>query len=206
MPSRRRTVPVLLIVGVLTLSACGDAADPTAGTDEAVTTPTVVGTPSVREETPSPDTEAEPTVEAPPVVEVPEVLDFTAETLDGGTFEGASLAGRDALLWFWAPWCPVCQREAPVVAALAEEYTGRVAVIGVGGLSRDVQAMREFVERGGVGGLTHLADADGTIYARFGVTQQYDNGVLDESGEFRVVTGPLSEAEFRAELDALAES
>jgi thiol-disulfide isomerase/thioredoxin len=196
MPSNRRTVPVLLIAAVLTLSACGEAADPTAGTDEAMITPTVEATPSVREET----------VEASPTVGVPELLDFTAETLGGGTFEGASLAGTDALLWFWAPWCPVCQREAPVVAALAEEYAGRVAVIGVGGLSGDVRAMREFVERGGVGGLTHLADTDGTIYARFGVTQQYDNGVLDESGEFRVVTGPLSEAEFRAELDALAES
>jgi thiol-disulfide isomerase/thioredoxin len=185
MPSRRRTVPVLLIVGVLTLSACGDAAEPTASPADAA---------------------PESTVEATPTVEVPELLDFTAETLDGRTFEGAGLAGRDALLWFWAPWCPVCQREAPVVAALAEEYAGRVAVIGVGGLSGDAQAMRDFVERGGVGGLTHLADTDGTIYARFGVTQQYDNGVLDESGEFRVVTGPLSEAEFRAELDALAES
>jgi thiol-disulfide isomerase/thioredoxin len=193
MPSSRRTGPVLLIAAVLTLSACGEAADPTAGT--------------VRGETTSPaDTAPEPTVEAPPPVDVPELLDFTAETIDGGTFEGASLAGTDALLWFWAPWCPVCQREAPVVAALAEEYAGRVAVVGVGGLSGDVQAMRDFVERGGVGGLTHLSDTDGTIYARFGVTQQYDNGVLDESGEFRVVTGPLSEAEFRAELDALAES
>ena len=192
MPSSRHTVPVLLIAAVSTLSACGDAADP----DDAMATPRVEATTSVRE----------PTVEASPVVEVPEVLDFTAETLDGGTFEGASLAGGDALLWFWAPWCPVCQREAPVVAALAEEYAGRVAVIGVGGLSGDVQAMRDFVERGGAGGLTHLADTDGAIYARFGVTQQYDNGVLDESGEFRVVTGPLSEAEFRAELDALAES
>jgi thiol-disulfide isomerase/thioredoxin len=195
MPSSRRTVPMLLVVGVLTLSACGSDAAPAAGTGEAMATPTQATT-SVREET----------VETPPAVEVPEILDFTAETVDGGTFEGASLAGTDALLWFWAPWCPVCQREAPVVAALAEEYAGRVQVVGVGGLSGDLGAMRDFVERGGVGELTHVADTDGTIYARFGVTQQYDNGVLDESGEFRVVTGPLSEAEFRAELDALAES
>lgn len=35
---------------------------------------------------------------------VPEVLAFSATTLDGGTFEGATLAGRDVVLWFWAPW------------------------------------------------------------------------------------------------------
>lgn len=196
MPSSRRTVSMLLVAGALTLSACGTDAGPTADTGAAMTTPTVEATTPVLEET----------AEAPPAVEVPELLDFTAETVDGGTFDGADLAGTDALLWFWAPWCPVCQREAPVVAALAEEYAGRVQVVGVGGLSGDVEAMRDFVERGGVGELTHLADRDGSIYARFGVTQQYDNGVLDESGEFRVVTGPLSEAEFRAELDALAEN
>lgn len=146
----------------------------------------------------------DPAATAPEVPAVPAVLEFTAETVDGGTFDGASLAGQDALLWFWAPRCPVCQREAPLVASLAREYAGRVAVVGVGGLSGDLDAMREFVDRGGVGAIPHLADTAGSLYARFGVTQQYDVGVLDESGEVRIVTGPLSEDELRAELDALA--
>ncbi|HSK55130.1 MAG TPA: redoxin domain-containing protein [Jiangellales bacterium] len=202
MPHGRHATLLLLVVGVLTLTACGDAA-PTAGSDEPAATPTVEAAPSVPDETASP---AEPEVGAEPAVEVPEILDFTAQTLEGETFEGASLADTDTLLWFWAPWCPVCQREAPVVASLAEEYAGRVEVLGIGGLSGDLRAMQDFVQRGGVGGVTHLADTEGSIYARFGVTQQYDIGVLDDSGDLRVVTGPLSEAELRAEMDALAES
>jgi thiol-disulfide isomerase/thioredoxin len=202
MPYGRHST-LLLVVGVLTLTACGDAA-PTAGSDEAAATPTVEAPPSVPSEPASP-AEPDVEVEGEPAVEVPEILDFTAQTLEGEPFEGASLAGTDTLLWFWAPWCPVCQREAPVVASLAEEYAGRVEVLGVGGLSGDLRAMQDFVQRGGVGGVTHLADTDGSIYARFGVTQQYDIGVLDDSGDVRVVTGPLSEAELRAEMDALAE-
>jgi hypothetical protein len=39
-----------------------------------------------------------------PAAAVPEVLRFTAPRLSGGTVQGASLAGSDVALWFWAPW------------------------------------------------------------------------------------------------------
>ena len=35
---------------------------------------------------------------------VPAILDFEAPLLDGGTFRGADLAGKDVAFWFWAPW------------------------------------------------------------------------------------------------------
>ena len=34
----------------------------------------------------------------------PEVLDFEAPLLEGGTFRGEDLAGKDVAFWFWAPW------------------------------------------------------------------------------------------------------
>lgn len=33
-----------------------------------------------------------------------ELLDFEAPTLDGSTFRGSELAGKDVAFWFWAPW------------------------------------------------------------------------------------------------------
>lgn len=35
---------------------------------------------------------------------VPEALDWTADRLGGGQIDGGDLAGRDVVLWFWAPW------------------------------------------------------------------------------------------------------
>ncbi|WP_370326413.1 hypothetical protein [Euzebya sp.] len=32
------------------------------------------------------------------------LLALTAPTVDGGTFDGASVSGQDVMLWFWAPW------------------------------------------------------------------------------------------------------
>ena len=46
-------------------------------------------------------------------------LNFTGTTLSGAGFNGASLQGKPAVLWFWTPWCPFCNQEAPNVSAVA---------------------------------------------------------------------------------------
>jgi len=47
---------------------------------------------------------ADPIAGTGPAASVPEVLDFSAPQLGGGTLEGASFAGEDDAIWFWAPW------------------------------------------------------------------------------------------------------
>ena len=42
-------------------------------------------------------------VAAPPVVDVPAALDFRAQLVGGGEFDGSELAGRPVVFWFWAP-------------------------------------------------------------------------------------------------------
>lgn len=37
------------------------------------------------------------------VVGAAKALQFTAPLLGGGTFDGAALAGRPVVFWFWAP-------------------------------------------------------------------------------------------------------
>ncbi|PAZ13053.1 hypothetical protein CLM62_26490 [Streptomyces sp. SA15] len=48
-----------------------------------------------------------------PAAKVPAQSKFTTTTVDGKAFAGTSPAGKDAVLWFWAPWCAVCRGEAP---------------------------------------------------------------------------------------------
>ena len=36
--------------------------------------------------------------------DLPQNLAFTADLVGGGQLEGGDLAGRDVVLWFWAPW------------------------------------------------------------------------------------------------------
>lgn len=116
---------------------------------------------------------------------------FAAATpLDGVPFDGASLDGTDAVVWFWAPWCTICRGEAAEVAEIAERYSGRVQFVGVAGRG-ELDAMQEFVEDTGTGTLTHLADLDGSIWSAFGVFGQPAYAFIDNSGTVDVFVGGL---------------
>lgn len=133
-----------------------------------------------------------------------EQLRFTVQTVDGKDFSGQSLAGRPAVLWFWAPWCPVCQREAPTVAKVAQANTG-VTFVGVA--ARDeVPAMQEFVSTYKMDSFAHLADLDASVWTRFGVTAQPAFAFIGADGSVDVVKGTLSEQDLTARVGMLAKA
>lgn len=128
-------------------------------------------------------------------------LGFTVQTLDGRAFSGSSLDGRPAVLWFWAPWCPTCQKDAPVVARVAAAHPA-VTFVGVG--ARDeLSALQDFVAKYGVDSFTELNDADAAVWARFGVTRQPAYAFVSPDGDVEVVKGSLSEADLSARVRAL---
>jgi thiol-disulfide isomerase/thioredoxin len=108
-------------------------------------------------------------------------LEFTATTLDGKAFDGRSLAGKPALLWFWAPWCPVCLQQAPGVRAAAERFGDRVGFVGVAGLDK-TDAMPEFVRLAKIESITNLADEPGIVWKHFGITAQSTFVLVDAAG------------------------
>ena len=71
-----------------------------------------------------------------------------------------ALAGRPALLWFWAPWCATCASQAGSVNELAAKYGDRLGFLGVAGLG-DNKAMHEFVTDLEVGAVAALDDQAG---------------------------------------------
>lgn len=127
--------------------------------------------------------------------------DFTVATLDGATFDGRSLAGKPAVLWFWAPWCPTCLGQAKQVNALAADYAGRASVVGVAGLDK-VPEMRDFVGLAKLSGFPQLADEQGEVWKRFGMTQQSTFVVLDAQGAV-TASGRLDPAGLPGRLDKL---
>ena len=110
-------------------------------------------------------------------------------TLDGQKFDGASLAGKPVVFWFWAPWCPKCHYEAPAVKAAAGKYRD-VAFVGVAGLDTEPE-MKEFVERTKTGSLTHLSDEKGAVWTKLGVTQQSTFVFMRPDGSTSKASGPL---------------
>jgi hypothetical protein len=115
---RRRAAVGALGAGVLLLSAtaCSSESDSTAETlPEATVEDTAGSTGAPATAAPSTDaatattptagsdvTTTEPASTEPAVV-VPEALQFTAPLVGGGTFDGAAVAGKPTVFWFWAP-------------------------------------------------------------------------------------------------------
>ncbi|MFT7869089.1 MULTISPECIES: redoxin domain-containing protein [Amycolatopsis] len=136
---------------------------------------------------------------------MPEQLKFTAQTVDGGRFAGESLAGKAAVLWFWAPWCPKCRAEAPRVAASARAAAGRVTFVGVAAQD-ELPAMKEFVADHALGGFVHLADVDASIWTRFGVTYQPAYAFIKPDGTVDVVKEQLSEPALAERVGTLSKA
>lgn len=116
-------------------------------------------------------------------------LDFTGTTLSGAPFNGASLQGKPAVLWFWTPWCPFCNAEAPSVSAVAAANPG-VTFVGVS-TRADVGAMQNFVSRYNLN-FTNLNDANGSIWAKFNVPWQPAYVFLRPDGTSTFVNNPTS--------------
>lgn len=152
-------------------------------------------------------TAASPGVEqaAPAAAAVPEQLHFAGRTLDGKDFSGESLAGKAAVLWFWAPWCPKCQREAPTVASAAQANAGKVEFVGVAAQD-ELAAMQGFVTKYQVGSFQHLADLDASIWRRFDVTYQPAYAFISPDGSVEVVKDQLTEAQLADRLRQLTAS
>ena len=172
---------MLSLVMILGLAACGSVVTDSGADDDGVAaeSPSESGN-----QTSSPSAK-------PGGAAVPEELSFTAQTIEGASFDGNSLAGKDAVLWFWTPWCTECRREAPCVAT-SQSDNPDVAFVGVAGLGENSD-MRDFVEDYDVGGFEHLEDVDGSLWERFGVVQQPAYAFVDDSGEIEVYRGALGE-------------
>lgn len=131
-------------------------------------------------------------------------FDFDARTLAGESIRGESLKGRDVVLWFWAPWCPICLVEGKeeVAPALAE-WPDDVEFIGIAGRSDDLDEMEEFLEWTGTGSVTHIVDLDGSIWEGFGVALQPALYFVNQDGTARRAGSGLTTEDILAEVEAL---
>ncbi|MBT2401347.1 redoxin domain-containing protein [Streptomyces sp. ISL-100] len=173
----RPFLPALLAAATLALTGCGsESGTPSGGAAGTGGSPTTSApaTPEAASGTPA---------------AVPAALRFAGTTIDGKPFDGASLAGKPTVLWFWAPWCPKCKAQGPETAKVAAEFQGKANVVGVAGLDKQA-AMKDFVASVNVGAFPHLSDEAGDIWKKFEITQQSTYVVLDKDGK-TVFTGNL---------------
>lgn len=130
-------------------------------------------------------------------------LTFTATTVSGEAFNSRILLGnRPSVLWFWAPWCAICQNESAAIVAAAKKYENRVNFIGVGALGNQPE-LQAFIDKTGTSAITNIDDSSGATWKRFGVVIQPTLIFIDRNGRITSKIGPSTASALESRLRTL---
>jgi thiol-disulfide isomerase/thioredoxin len=115
----------------------------------------------------------------------------------------AALAGRTALIVFWASWCEPCAREAPALERLSRSAQLSGRVVGID-WSDSLSGARAFIRRYGWS-FSNLRDGDGSVGDAYRLRGLPTSFVLDARGRIHaVLRGPQDEASFSRALASAA--
>lgn len=131
------------------------------------------------------------------------LLTFSATTVDGKPYKSTALLKKPSVIWFWTPWCAICRNESKAVAQLATKYAGKVNFVGVGA-NGSTDEMKEFVALQQFANVTHLNDATGKLWNRFGVVIQPTLVFVDKNGKIKTHVGPSTTSYITKQVAALA--
>ncbi|MFF9012975.1 redoxin domain-containing protein [Streptomyces sp. NPDC014870] len=111
---------------------------------------------------------------------LPDALRTSTTTVDGKPFDAATLAGKPALLWFYAPSCETCATHALRISAWADVHMGQLHVVGVADPGPDGELSR-FISSTGATNFPHLADKGHVLRDRFKVEQADTYVLIDKN-------------------------
>jgi thiol-disulfide isomerase/thioredoxin len=103
---------------------------------------------------------------------------------------------------WWASWCGPCKDEAPALKEIADDYDGRVTVVGMNAGAQDLRrAARRFADEYKLDfPLVRGARADEDAWGTVGFPETYVVGTDGRISSF--VNGPIDEETLRGLLDA----
>lgn len=131
---------------------------------------------------------------------------FTAPDLFGGTVSWDDYAGSPALISLWAPWCPHCQVELPVVDRVMKDHAnvGLVTIV----TALDAQpgpTPEEYMRENGLDFPVAVDDETQTLAAAFGIEVFPTLYFVNSDGTVALtLTGEVDESTLRSTIEALA--
>jgi peroxiredoxin len=107
---------------------------------------------------------------------------FTLADLDGRALSLASLRGQTVLIYFWATWCPYCQKELPTtVQELARRYRDRRLVVLAVNMEEGRDKVRAWAKKHGIS-VPVLLDGAGEVSGDYRVTATPTAVLVDRDG------------------------
>jgi thiol-disulfide isomerase/thioredoxin len=174
---------IALIVAVVVIMGAEDGAGPSPASEVAVSGPARSG----------------------PLAAGDTVPAFSAPGLDGDRIVWSDYAGTPTVLSIWAPWCPSCQKELPILDRILREFPGVSLVTIVTAIGdRPGPTPEGYLADNALSFPTAVDDGAGTLADAFGITgfpTLYFVGSDGTVAEYGV--GELSETRLRQAIGAL---
>ncbi len=111
--------------------------------------------------------------------------------------------GKPTLAFFWAPFCPSCRSEAPILDELAVAQGDKLNIVGIG-TRDDLAYAEEFRESTGVENFPLLWEETGDSWVNFGVVSQPYLILLQGGREIKRWPGGAPEDLILAEIGKLS--
>jgi thiol-disulfide isomerase/thioredoxin len=134
------------------------------------------------------------------------VPSYSAPALAGGTVMWATYRGSPAVIAIWAPWCPHCQKELPILDRVAREFPN----LQLTSIATDVDAqpgptVEEYMSGHHLVFPVALDAKDGRIGEAFGLSGFPTVYFVKADGTvYKTTVGEVSEDEMRSTMQAIA--
>jgi len=133
------------------------------------------------------------------------VPSFTAPELSSGTVDWADYEGKPAVLSVWAPWCPHCQTELPILSDVMDTYPD----VGFVTITTAIDAQpgptpEQYMADNGLTFPVAVDDEQGTLAAAFGIQGFPTLYFVNSDGTVAAeLEGEVEETTLRQTIDAL---
>jgi len=113
-----------------------------------------------------------------------EAIDFKAVTTSGENIALSDYKGKTFLLHFWASWCHYCNFEQSSITDISKD----TPILTVAFQSGNATEVAEFMKEKGILSWVTIADEEGDISKRYGVSAVPATFIIDENGKIRFKT------------------
>jgi thiol-disulfide isomerase/thioredoxin len=122
--------------------------------------------------------------------------------LTGQTLTLSDFRGRVIVLEFIETWCPHCQRMAPIMERLYQNYSGQVVFVSVGARDLEPRDVANFI-RNYNSSLTYVHDSSGAVFKLYGVVSVPTCFIISREGKVAATfQGETSYKTLAATIDA----
>jgi thiol-disulfide isomerase/thioredoxin len=131
---------------------------------------------------------------------------YTAPAIGGGTTSWSDVAGSPTVLSVWAPWCPHCQVELPLLGRVMPDYPSvRLVTVATAIGQRPGPDAAAFLADHGITAPTAIDDAQGTLASALGIQGFPTLYFVGSDGSVvQAMQGEVDEATLRATVESLS--